>query len=317
MNKIAPAALATGDYSVQLLGGRPDCTKGKWRVLVQVHGHLVSREVCHDETPWSPYQDDGNPTGRHEDEVIWPTWPATLQEEKDASATPLADLQKHWDQATARLRDSAKWMAAVIGAALAAVIPTAPLTNLSRHITTVPAVLGAAGLVLVGMTMLLVLRVMQPQSVTYDEIQNAEPSGSIRDRLQGLTSRRARNSRTFGNPLYKWKDDLQKHPDLYLPCGVNSPFMLRQLMVVEEVTLMALARAEEQAEPDTVGKQLREARAARAARLHELRAAAASVVTIGVYYQVRARSTSATYWGVAFSLLGVMAIIAAISLPVK
>ena len=92
--------------------------------------------------------------------------------------------------------------------------------------------------------------------------------------------------------------------------------MLRELMVLEEATLMALALAEEDVRDIAVSKRLAGARAARAARLHELRAAAASVVTLGVYYQVRARSVSATYWGVPLGVLGVIAIIAAVAWPV-
>jgi hypothetical protein len=78
-----------------------------------------------------------------------------------------------------------------------------------------------------------------------------------------------------------------------------------------------LARAEEDAENGAVSNQLREARAARAARLHELRTAAASVVSLGEYYQVRARSTYATYLGVTFGFLGIVAIISAVAWPTK
>jgi hypothetical protein len=249
--------------------------------------------------------------------VIWPTWPATLQEELDASASPLADLQAHWDAATSRLRDSAKWLATVLGAALAAVIPAAPLADLSRHLSLVPAIVGLTGLVFLSVTMLLILRVMQPQEVSYDQIQNPKEPAGLRNKLHRLTCKHPRVNQVFESPLYKWKENITDHPDLYLPCGVDSLSALRGLMVVEEMTLVALARAEEDAKDGAVSGQLREARAARAARLHELRAAAASIVTVGVYYLVRARSTRATYLGVVTGLLGILAIIAAFAWPIK
>jgi hypothetical protein len=250
--------------------------------------------------------------GRY-DEVIWPTWPATLQEEMDASASPLADLQAHWEATTNRLRDSAKWMAAVLGAALAAVIPTAPHADLGRDISLWSAILGISGLACVSITMLLVLRVMQPQSVSYYQIQQAKiPVGHL-GRLYARVPERSRFRQVLESPLYQWQQNIEQHPDMYLPCGVRSLCTLRDLMKVEEVTLVALARAEEEADGQSVSKLLRKARAARAARLHELRTAAASIVALGVYYQVRARSTCATYLGVALGLIGVVAIIVAVA----
>jgi hypothetical protein len=58
-------------------------------------------------------------------------------------------------------------------------------------------------------------------------------------------------------------------------------------------------------------------RVPRAARLYELRAAGASIVTLGAYYNVRARSTVATYGGVALSFLGVILVVAAVAWPIK
>lgn len=42
---------------------------------------------------------------------------------------------------------------------------------------------------------------------------------------------------------------------------------------------------------------------------------AASIVTMGAYYNVRAHSTWATYGGVAFGVLGVILVIAAFAWP--
>jgi hypothetical protein len=117
--------------------------------------------------------------------------------------------------------------------------------------------------------------------------------------------------------LFRWKNIVSHNPDLYLPCGVASLSSLRCLTLVEEMTLMALARATENVGDPAVHARLGQARAARAARLYELRAAGASIVTLGAYYNVRARSTVATYGGVALSFLGVILVVAAVAWPIK
>ena len=298
-----------GEYSLAVPQDR--CCSGEsgdWRVVVQVDDHLVSRRVCNGRRPWPALTCDEHSGDRNQDEVIWPAWPATLQEEIDASVTPLSELQAHWDEATGRLRDSAKWMATVIGASLAALIPTAPLTGLSKHLTVAPAVVGLLGLLLISATMVLVLQVMQPQSVDYNDIEEAKAS-------RGLLGALRMGSWSPEGALYKWKQDIQKHSDLYLPIGVDSLAALRRLMIVEEVTLVAIARAEQNASGTAARKLLGKARVARAARLHELRATAASVVSLGVYYQVKRSSKIASYLGATFGFLGVIAIITAVAWP--
>jgi hypothetical protein len=202
----------------------------------------------------------------------------------------------------------------VLGAGLASVIPTAQLGGLEHvHLTAASRLLGAVGLLLVSITLLLILRVLRPQSVSFGDIQDARlPAGAVgwmRLRIRRFKPR----SHAFEGALYRWQHTVQAHPDLYLPCGVDSLTVLRQLTKVEEVTLVALSRATETAASDKVLDTLTAAQAARAARLHDLRATAATVVAIGTYYKVRARSTVASYWGVALGLGGLIAIIAAVT----
>jgi hypothetical protein len=109
------------------------------------------------------------------EDVIWPTWPATIQDETALSASPLADLQQYWSTAGNRLRESAKWMATVLGAALAAVVGGSPLADLSSdHLQVWAAVVGFTGLASLGVTMILVLRVMQPPAVSLEDVQEAQ-----------------------------------------------------------------------------------------------------------------------------------------------
>jgi hypothetical protein len=107
------------------------------------------------------------------------------------------------------------------------------------------------------------------------------------------------------------------HEDLYLPCGVKCLTSLRQSMIIEEATLVALARAQGHAPEKQTSKRLREAQTARTVRLIELRTAAARIVTIGEYYKLRARSTRATYGGILSGLIGSAAIIAAFAWPLS
>lgn len=276
-------------------GAERDCTAGRWNVDVAVTAHSVMRAVRR--TP--PSADSA--AWKEDAKAIWPTWPASLAEERQASVSPLAELQTHWDDSITRLRDSAKWVATALGAALAAVIPAAPLSGLAhRHLSGAAALEGLAGLLLIGVTLVLVLRVLQPQSLSYADIQEAGKPllGG------GWTTRGA---------WYRWQRVVQEHADIYLPCGVPSLTTLRQLLVVEETTLMALADARESVrDDDQLSKVAQKAYTARVARLHELRAAAASIVAIGNFYVVRMRSNWSTYGGAFFGLAGLALILKAV-----
>lgn len=100
-------------------------------------------------------------------------------------------------------------------------------------------------------------------------------------------------------------------PCLHLPCGVRSLTALRQAMIAEEITLVALSRAATGTRDRAARKTLAEAQEGRTARLLELRIAAAKIATVGEYYRLRFRSTWATYAGSVCALLGTAGVIAA------
>jgi hypothetical protein len=216
-------------------------------------------------------------------------------------------LQAYWRTVGNRLRDSAKWSAAVLGAALATVIGTSPLAGMREHgmrghgPPPIAIFLGGAGLIFLGVTMFLVLQVMRPQAVSFAEVQEAE-KGKGWWWLPGTA-------------LRKWHTIIRSQQDLYLPCGVKSLTGLRQSMIIEEMTLVALSRATATARDPASCQKLCEAQAARAARLRELRAAAAMVATVGEYYTLRYRSSWATYGGILCGLLGTAAIVTAFAWP--
>ncbi len=279
----------------------------EWKVEVAPAGHVITRKVCRNGAPWNQCGSTSEQDGCDaltKDLVIWPAWPARSEDEAASSPSPLADVQKHWQTAGNRLRDSAKWSAAALGAALATVIGTSPLARMKepRDHTSPPIaipLLGGAGLIFLGITMFLILQVMRPREVSFTHVQQA------RKRWWWLPR----------TALWKWKTTIQSQQDLYLPCGVKSLTGLRQSMIIEEMTLVALSRATATA-PDPASRQeLCKAQAARAVRLQELRAAAAMVATVGEYYTLRYRSSWATYGGILCGLLGAAAIVTAFVWP--
>jgi len=284
------------DYGLFTADAEDSRTQVGWQVEVRPDGHLITRQVWCDGKSWAQCGHGWEPEG-----VIWPTWPARSKDEIAASGSPLAGVQEYWSTVGNRLRDSAKWMAAVLGTALAAVIGTSPLAGMRGHTPQgIAIMLGSAGLIFLGITLFLVLQVMRPQSVSYTDVQCA--------RLRRWPWQR---------PLYKWRQTIESQRDLYLPCGVRCLTGLRQSMIVEEITLMALSRASATARDQISSQKLCDAQAARAARLLELRVAAARIATVGEYYKLRHRSSWATYGGVLCGLLGAATIVTAFAWPLS
>jgi hypothetical protein len=130
-----------------------DPKQPKWKVKVCPVGHMIKREVYYENQLWKECKEDWEP-----EEVIWPTWPGTPEAEHALASSPLDGLKDDWSKAGNRLRDSAKWMATVLGAGLAAVVGTSPLGALQEHkLHGWAIVLGAVGFVLLGFTLFLVL----------------------------------------------------------------------------------------------------------------------------------------------------------------
>jgi hypothetical protein len=271
--------------------GRPDRTQAWWEVVVRANGHKIIRDVSFEGKPWDPAAEGWEAEG-----VIWPAWPSRSEDQVVLADSPLTGVQEYWAEAGSRLRDSAKWMATVLGAALAAIVGTSPLTLFAAHHPRKTAiVVGLAGVAFLFITLFLVLQVMRPQSVSYADVQSAKGP--------------------WQRCLSKWREIVESEEDLYLPCGVKCLTSLRQSMIIEEVTLGALARAQACARNQSTSQILCHAQAARSARLVELRTACSRIATIGEYYKLRARSTRATYGGAFSGLIGTAAIVVAFVWP--
>jgi hypothetical protein len=286
------------DYQLQTSDGKPH--RGRkpgedqacWVVALSTDGRQIRRDIWFDHKAWSLDQEHWQPEG-----TIWPTWPARSAEEALSPDSVLSGVQDYWAETGSRLRDSAKWMATVLGAALAALVGTSPLALVKGdHFGAVSFLLGAVGLLALGITLFLIMQVMRPKAVSLTDIQSAK-------------------LRPFPGALGRWQDTVESHQDMYLPCGVRCLTSLRQSMIIEKMTLMTLALAHEKPIGRKMARELEEAQAARAARLAELRSAAARITTIGEYYALRSRNTWATYGGIMCGLIGTAAIIAAFALP--
>ena len=290
-HRLAEYQLTTSDGKPHR-GRKQSQEEACWLVVLSTDGCQIRRDIWVDHKAWKADTARWQPEG-----LIWPTWPARPADEASWSDSALSGVQEYWTQSGNRLRDSAKWMATVLGAALAALIGTSPLALIKGHHFRAGAIVsGAAGLLFLGFTLFLIMQVMRPKAVSFTDVQSAK-------------------TRPFPGALGRWQDTVESHQDMYLPCGVRCLTSLRQSMIIEKMTLMALAMAHEHAVNRKMRQELAEAQAARAARLVDLRSAAARITTIGEYYALRGRSTWATYGGILCGLIGTAAIIAAFAWP--
>lgn len=187
------------EYSLTTSSGTAGLSDGTWRILLSTDGSRIRRDVWLDNVPWQAADEGWEPEG-----IIWPTWPARPADEMSSAEAPLNGVQRYWTKSGNRLRDSAKWMATVLGAALATLVGTSPLAPIRLHHTTTQMVFLLTGLLLLCITLFLIVQVMRPQAVSFTDVQRAP-----------------RHSGPFGSALGRWREIIESHQDLYLPCGVK------------------------------------------------------------------------------------------------
>ncbi len=199
------------DCSLTTSAGKPEPAQICWGVVLPTDGNQIRHDICSG-------RDARNPDSKHREPegIIWLTWPVGKSASSDS---PLAGMKECRSRADGRLRDSAKWMGAVLGAALAAVVGASLLTAIREHRPAGTAIaLGLGGFVLLGITLFLVLQVMRPQPVSYTEIQKARKGwGSPRSALS------------------RWRETVELYEDLYLLRGIRDLTSLRPSMIIEEL----------------------------------------------------------------------------------
>jgi hypothetical protein len=271
----------------------------------------IKRAIIRDANPWP---DLGETDWWKPEEVIWPAWsPADARSDAPVgTSSPLGSIDDYWTTAGGRLRDSAKWIATILGAALATLVGTSPLVWMHDHpLTGWSLASGVAGLIALAVTLVLVLQVLRPKATSYLEVQMAKPLPPLRNRDASPRGPRAWRYRywLWRHPLSKWKDTVESQQDLYLPSGVKCLQTLRQMMIVDEVTLMALSNAMASPGSQRYIRALHDAETIRAARLQEWRTAASRIALIGEFYVVSYRSSRATYIGTLLGLIGTALIV--------
>ena len=275
----------------------------RWRVSVFRPGPdgVIRRKVHVDNVPEHRWRDD------HAVEVIWPSWSELEYGSVPGAMTGDSALDRahdYWSQATDRIRDSAKWLAAILGVTTGAIVGTSPLSGLrDQQVSPVSLLLGALGLALLGGTMFLVLKILRPRFTSFEDVQAARPpvGGWLRRRLQ---------DRSLG----RWREVVESEQDLYLPYGVRDLTGLRQEMLVDKLTLQALCVAIHSSGVPHL-EELRSAQAAQARRLQELRDAAARIARVGEFYQLCQFSASASVAGGLLGTAGTVALVAAFAWP--
>src|SRR5262249_54429121 len=141
-SSVSTLAFASTPYTLHTSDGRSGKARARWTVEVVPDRHRITRRVYLNNRPWREPQQKWDAEG-----VIGPAWPGRWHDSDASSLTPLIGLQDYWSTAGNRLRDSAKWMAAAIGAALATVTGTSPLAVMREHRPPAIAIgLGSAGL---------------------------------------------------------------------------------------------------------------------------------------------------------------------------
>jgi hypothetical protein len=290
----SPGTDASGEHA-------PLVASVHWGVLVEPSDGVIRRRVYRRlkrgfewyEWPVADPYDGWKP-----EQVIWPTYgPRRFPPESQGGGAhaarwpaPLGTRAQSLAKASDRVRDSAKWLAAILGAALATLVGTSPLSDLRTHgLPGMNMVFGVVGLTALAVVLILLLRVMRPQTTEYEDVYRA----------------------TKGT-LGEWRRTVEAEPDLYLPPGVNCLITLRQALIVEEITLLALSNAMTTHRANR--KDIAQALGAREERLREWQDASARVTSIAAYHQVLQRSDVATYLGTLLGLIGIVGVIAAVIL---
>lgn len=261
---------------------------------------LVKRRIA--------WEDGGSST-----ETVWPIWVPPAQEKTAADR-----FHEYWKASTDQTRSTAKWMATVLGAALAALLGTAPLTGLrNTGVTPLALTVAVIGLLLIGITLFLVVRVLIPVDLNFRDLCEAsypggKPPRGLRKWLAGMRHRGA---------LARLRADIESSEAVALPLGIKSLADLADRVRVEELTLTAIAqtlgseKTRKNAEVLT-DQRLKDAQEGRASWLAHLTNTMERWTTVASFAGLRAKADLAKTVGITAAILGVGCIVVAFLLPV-
>jgi hypothetical protein len=267
----------------------PAFTLDDWKSLCN-QGHAIV-ELTYESSPTDTLRRTvtlGDGSSDEVNELVWPIW--VPQVESDSSAS---DFKKTWDDAASQSRTTAKWIASILGAALAALIGTAPLSGVRNEYIPWDAYLCAGiGLGLIVLTIYLVIRVLVPQVTLFTDLVISDDFDDLRSRIQGGSG-------------------------ILLPIGIHTLAELGGRAQVEALTLNALAfEATDHALQLSVDFA-KAARDGRAKWLNYLNQNIAQWTTVATYEEVRKRVGVARIWGLIAGAIGTASIILAFLLPAQ
>jgi hypothetical protein len=224
-------------------------------------------------------------------ERVWPAWVPGPD-----SGSSLTDFEKNWADASSQARATAKWIATILGLALAALIGSAPLSGIRNEYIPLRAyIIGGIGLVCIACTLFLVVRVLVPQITGFEDlISGKRPFKDLRERFQ-LNS------------------------GIFLPVRIRTFAELGGRARLEALTLDQLETRIEGHQGDPAKKEelgvLCEAHDGRTKWLAYLKQTAAQWAVVGSYLVVKDRVGWARILGLITGLAGTALIVIAFLMP--
>lgn len=211
----------------------------------------------------------------------------------------LARFQKHWQDASMQARSTAKWIATIIGAALGALIGTAPLSGLQGKQIPESAMISAAlGVLFIGVTLYLVLRVLVPNVTVFGDIID-QPKRALFSKFHHLQEQASRGG------------------GVMLPAGISSLAELGWCSQIERQTLdlLVVEINEARGQPNSKVEILETALNIRGQWYNYLANQIAQWTSIGAYIVVKRAAGVARIPGLLFGIAGTVLIVWAFLQP--
>jgi hypothetical protein len=216
--------------------------KPDWSTVQGICDVTVARDSQNNS--WRTYTCQGPEHGPFT-ELIWPVYVPTPASESAGSQSgnndddqasgvspAVADAEKYWADAASQARSTAKWIATSLGAALAAVIGTAPLTPLSGKDVdwaSRPGFTMFAAIALLGVTFFLVTGVLVPGINFFTDLRTAGKGNRLTEYLDVSSALRALGRKAGSDH------------GVLLPIGITSIDELGLRIRLEDVTLDKIA----------------------------------------------------------------------------
>jgi hypothetical protein len=246
-NRQRRGAAAPGAATKAAAAVEPQQEPKEWSKVEGIREVQVARDSK--DCAWRIYKCKGPEMGPFT-EHIWPVYVPTPasesaggqggseEDDKDSGgSSTVAAADKYWAEAASQARSTAKWIATSLGAALAAIIGTAPLTPLGGEDVdwqSYPGLAIAAGIGLLGVTFFMVISVLVPGITFFTDLKTSKKHNLNKDRwwhdrLAVSSAQRALGRRAAADH------------GVLLPIGIASLDELGHRIRLDEMTLDRIA----------------------------------------------------------------------------